>query len=129
MVIQCLIFGLFQDLILNSSSFQFGPSLYKTSRNSMSWTRKNSVNCNKYDMKNQILHLSGTDNNNDQSSKSGIHAELTIEYCTGCRWLLRSTWLMQELFTTFDTEMTSITLIPSKPPSPGGTFVSILGII
>lgn len=49
---------------------------------------------------------------------------LTIEYCTGCRWLLRSAWLMQEIFTTFHDEMGSITLIPSKPPSPGGTFVS-----
>ena len=80
-------------------------------------------------MRNQILHLSGSgDTNNDQSSNPVIRAELSIEYCTGCRWLLRSAWLMQELFMTFDTEMTSITLIPSKPPSPGGTFVSILDI-
>ena len=57
-------------------------------------------------------------------NRSGAIAMLTIEYCTGCRWMLRSAWLMQELFTTFDTEMGSITLIPSKPPSPGGTFVS-----
>mmetsp|Transcript_1333 Transcript_1333/g.1445 ORF Transcript_1333/g.1445 Transcript_1333/m.1445 type:complete len:335 (-) Transcript_1333:1233-2237(-) len=65
-----------------------------------------------------------------QSSKTPIELEvvgvaqaLSIEYCTGCRWLYRSAWLMQELFTTFDEEMTTITLIPSKPPSPGGTFL------
>ena len=55
---------------------------------------------------------------------------ITIEYCTGCRWMLRSAWLMQELFTTFYStdEIRSITLVPSKPPSPGGTFVSIMYI-
>ena len=49
---------------------------------------------------------------------------ISIEYCTGCRWMFRSFWLAQELLTTFQDELTSITLIPSKPPSPGGIFVS-----
>ena len=48
---------------------------------------------------------------------------LSIEYCTGCRWMFRASWLMQECLTTFNDEIGSITLIPSKPPSPGGTFL------
>jgi predicted Rdx family selenoprotein len=47
-----------------------------------------------------------------------------ITYCTGCRWLLRAAWLAQELLTTFDTEIASVTLIPSRPVQKGGTFVS-----
>lgn len=51
---------------------------------------------------------------------------VSIEYCTGCRWGLRSAWLQQELLTTFNEEMGSVTLRPSKPPSPGGTFIVTL---
>ena len=58
---------------------------------------------------------------------SSTQHHVQIEYCTGCRWLLRSTWLMQELLTTFDEELGLVTLVPSKPPSPGGTFVSLMG--
>jgi len=63
----------------------------------------------------EVVGAGGSANSND----------ITIEYCTGCRWMLRSAWLMQELFTTFHSadEIRSITLVPSKPPSPGGTFV------
>lgn len=50
-------------------------------------------------------------------------SNLSIEYCTGCRWLLRASWFMQECLTTFENELGSVTLIPSKPPSPGGTFL------
>lgn len=49
---------------------------------------------------------------------------VAITYCTGCRWLLRAAWIGQELLTTFDTQLNSLTLIPSKPPQKGGTFVS-----
>jgi selenoprotein W-related protein len=34
--------------------------------------------------------------------------------------------MAQELLTTFENEITSITLIPSKPPSPGGIFTVTL---
>lgn len=44
-----------------------------------------------------------------------------IEYCTGCRWLLRSAWLAQELLTTFEKEIGEVALIPSRGIS--GTFV------
>jgi selenoprotein W-related protein len=54
---------------------------------------------------------------------------VAITYCTGCRWLLRAAWIMQELFTTFDAELNSITLIPSRPPAKGGIFVSTVWYI
>jgi selenoprotein W-related protein len=41
-----------------------------------------------------------------------------IEYCTGCRWLLRAGWTAQELLTTFEAELSAVTLIPGS----GGVF-------
>lgn len=41
-----------------------------------------------------------------------------IHYCTQCRWLLRSAWMAQELLTTFEAELTGVTLEPGK----GGIF-------
>ena len=43
---------------------------------------------------------------------------ITIRYCTGCRWLLRSAWMAQELLTTFDGEIEALTL----EPATGGLF-------
>ena len=66
------------------------------------------------------------DNENNPSTSNNAGNKwnnLSIEYCTGCRWMLRSAWLTQELLTTFKNELGSVTLIPSKPPSPGGTFL------
>ena len=48
---------------------------------------------------------------------------VSIEYCTGCKWMLRAAWISQELLTTFQDELHSVSLIPSKPPSPAGTFL------
>ena len=42
-----------------------------------------------------------------------------IEYCTQCRWLLRAAWLAQELLTTFEQELSAVSLVPGT----GGTFV------
>jgi len=42
-----------------------------------------------------------------------------IQYCTGCRWLLRAGWLAQELLTTFQNELDEVALRPGK----GGIFV------
>ena len=56
---------------------------------------------------------------------SNEHVHISIEYCSGCQWMLRSTWVASELFTTFAREkkMASITLLPKSPPlSPGGIF-------
>jgi selenoprotein W-related protein len=41
-----------------------------------------------------------------------------IHYCTGCRWLLRSAWMAQELLTTFEGELDSLALHPGE----GGIF-------
>jgi selenoprotein W-related protein len=35
-----------------------------------------------------------------------------IEFCTQCRWLLRAAWLAQELLTTFESDLTSLNLMP-----------------
>ena len=45
---------------------------------------------------------------------------LEIEYCPKCGWLLRSSWMAQELLNTFVDELKGITLIPSET---GGTFI------
>lgn len=44
--------------------------------------------------------------------------KISITYCAQCRWLLRSTWMAQEILTTFDGEIDELTLIPST----GGIF-------
>lgn len=41
-----------------------------------------------------------------------------IEYCTQCRWLLRATWVAQELLTTFASELGEVALRPGS----GGVF-------
>ena len=43
---------------------------------------------------------------------------LTITYCTQCNWLLRSSWMAQEVLSTFSLEMGAVTLIPGT----GGIF-------
>ncbi|MFD7548892.1 SelT/SelW/SelH family protein [Streptomyces sp. NPDC059578] len=42
-----------------------------------------------------------------------------IEYCTQCRWLPRAAWLAQELLTTFEAELSELSLAPGT----GGVFV------
>ena len=49
---------------------------------------------------------------------------VAIQYCTGCRWMLRAAYFGTELMTTFGHEIDSLTLIPSRPPEEGGVFVS-----
>jgi selenoprotein W-related protein len=43
---------------------------------------------------------------------------IDIHYCTQCRWLLRASWMAQELLTTFDGDLGSVTLRPGT----GGVF-------
>ncbi len=38
--------------------------------------------------------------------------KVTIRYCTGCKWLLRSAWMAQELLSTFEQELDELTLKP-----------------
>lgn len=44
--------------------------------------------------------------------------QIEIHYCTQCRWLMRSSWMAQELLTTFDGEIETLTLRPGT----GGVF-------
>lgn len=39
---------------------------------------------------------------------------ITIEYCPKCHWLLRAAYMAQELLTTFEDELASVTLKPSE---------------
>jgi len=48
----------------------------------------------------------------------GTGHRITIHYCTGCRWMLRATWMAQELLTTFDGDISELTLRPGT----GGIF-------
>jgi selenoprotein W-related protein len=41
-----------------------------------------------------------------------------ITYCRQCRWLLRASWMAQELLTTFDVELGGVALVPGT----GGIF-------
>lgn len=47
-----------------------------------------------------------------------IH-KLEISYCRRCGWLLRASWMAQELLTTFAEELAAVTLIPD---GTGGVF-------
>lgn len=42
-----------------------------------------------------------------------METKIIIKYCPKCRWLLRSSWMAQELLTTFETEINELTLKPS----------------
>lgn len=44
--------------------------------------------------------------------------QITLHYCTGCNWLLRSAWMAQELLTTFDGMIDELIL----KPGTGGIF-------
>ncbi|WP_428801708.1 MULTISPECIES: SelT/SelW/SelH family protein [Vibrio] len=44
--------------------------------------------------------------------------KIEIKYCSKCRWLLRSTWMAQEILTTFEEEVGELSLLPGT----GGIF-------
>ncbi len=48
----------------------------------------------------------------------GARPRIVITYCTQCRWLLRASWVAQELLTTFTTDLGEIALRPGV----GGVF-------
>jgi uroporphyrin-III C-methyltransferase len=53
---------------------------------------------------------------NVAQSADQIHFKplVEIEYCPKCRWLLRSSWMAQELLTTFEAELGGVALKPSE---------------
>ena len=48
----------------------------------------------------------------------GSHNKIEIIYCKQCNWLMRSSWLAQELLSTFDDELSEVSLVPGT----GGIF-------
>ncbi len=48
-----------------------------------------------------------------------LNPKITITYCTRCKWLLRATWMAQEILSTFDQEVGEVSL---KPDHTGGIF-------
>ena len=50
------------------------------------------------------------------SGKNSCHVE--IEYCAQCRFILRATWMAQEILMTFGENIESLNLKPSS----GGVF-------
>jgi selenoprotein W-related protein len=49
---------------------------------------------------------------------SGQH-RIEIEYCTACKWLIRAAWIAQELLSTFEQDLSEVSL---RPGSTGGIF-------
>lgn len=50
--------------------------------------------------------------------RTPVSHHIEIVYCNQCRWLLRATWMAQELLTTFTDEIAALTLRPGT----GGIF-------
>ncbi|VFS63511.1 Uncharacterized protein conserved in bacteria [Kluyvera cryocrescens] len=50
-------------------------------------------------------------------------AAITLTYCSQCNWMLRASWMAQELLHTFSTDIASVTLIPGS----GGIFTITVG--
>ena len=65
-----------------------------------------------------IPDYSSEDFNDYHTAKS---RHVTIKYCTGCKWLLRAAWFAQELLTTFQEEINSVSFVPMCEPA--GQFV------
>lgn len=40
--------------------------------------------------------------------------KVIIKYCPKCRWLIRSTWMAQELLTTFEEDLQELSLQPAE---------------
>jgi hypothetical protein len=47
---------------------------------------------------------------------------VTIEYCTRCKWMMRSAWMAQELLTTFDDGTIAEMRLRPQFSDPGGDF-------
>lgn len=54
----------------------------------------------------------------ETTSEATSGPRVTITYCTQCRWLLRASWLAQELLTSFTTDIGELALRPGV----GGIF-------
>ena len=52
-----------------------------------------------------------------------MKVRVEIEYCVGCRWLLRAAWTAQELLTSFESDLQAVSLKPSDQPGTFRVFV------
>lgn len=73
------------------------------------------------------LFTSSNADNEEPSKYNNINdgVDISIEYCSACRWMLRSSWIASELLTTFanESKLTSVTMVPQSPPlAEGGLF-------
>ena len=39
---------------------------------------------------------------------------IEIKFCPKCKWLSRASWISQELLSTFESDLSSVTLVPSE---------------
>ena len=60
--------------------------------------------------------MSETPNENAVETQAG--PRVSIQFCTQCQWMLRATWLAQELLSTFGAELGEVALLPGT----GGVF-------
>lgn len=61
----------------------------------------------------------------DPTSTSTVRTpRVEIEYCVGCRWMMRAAWTAQELLTTFESELSEVALVPG---TTSGVFIVRLG--
>lgn len=51
-------------------------------------------------------------------------SSVQIEYCIGCKWMLRAGWIAQELLSTFEDSIKEVSLRPIRDPA--GTFRILL---
>jgi selenoprotein W-related protein len=66
-----------------------------------------------YVIKDETGTLNDDNNTSNILQKSKFH-HVAMEYCTGCRWMLKSFWLAQELLSTFGkNELDAVTVLPS----------------
>jgi selenoprotein W-related protein len=107
---------------IHAFTFHVIPKNLKLSRSQTTiWRRCISASySSRRELRNFVSAKVSKDSNND------LLPRVSIEYCTGCKWMLRAAWISQELLTTFQDELHSVSLVPSKPPSPAGTFVITL---
>ena len=69
----------------------------------------------------KVYSVSNTSGLDTQTEEKPICFAVEIEYCLGCNWMLRSTWYAQELLSTFQNIIQSVTLIPNRDRS--GVFL------
>ena len=58
------------------------------------------------------------DNDNNIDSKANSGANIDIHYCRQCNWMLRASWLSQELLHSFADDLARVSLHPDT----GGRF-------